>query len=213
MIKLYGHPFSLNARKAHWALEELELPYEYQLIELPKGAHKTPHFLALNPAGKIPVLTDDAVTLAESNAIVTYLADAYGNGRLLTSEKQSRARILQWLFWQIAEGSTPLSRPWYLRVVAPIMTGQPFDEAAHALALANAAPALKFLNQALEGHGYLVGDAFSAADICTAEAVGQAQFGGVDFTPYANLQGWLERLATRPAFQKTRPQMPSGEPN
>lgn len=208
MMKLYGHPFSLNARKAHWALEELGLPYEYQVVALQKGEHKTAEFLALNPAGKIPVLTDGEVTISESNAIVLYLAEGYGRGTLLPEDKKARARAMQWLFWQVAEGSTTLSRPWYLRVVAPMLTQQPFDEAACAQAILNAAAPLKFLDAALAQSPYLAGPEFSAADICAAEAAELAQTGGVDLAPYAHVRRWLETLSKRPAYKKTRPKMP-----
>lgn len=207
MIKLYGHPFSLNARKAHWTLEELELPYEYQTINIPKGEQKTPDFVAKNPAARIPVLTDGDVTICESNAIVTYLADNYGRGKLLPDDKKARAATLQWLFWQVSDGSTSLSRPWFLQFVMPMMSGQSVDQAAHAQAVSNAAQPLKFLDQALSKTPYLAGDDFTAADICVAEAVGLAQIGGVDLTPYPNLVRWYELLSKRPAFISTRPKM------
>jgi glutathione S-transferase len=205
MIKLYGHPFSLNARKAHWTLEELELPYEYQTVNIPKGEQKTPLFLAINPAGRVPVLTDGDVTIAESNAIVAYLADNYGRGKLLPDEKKARAQALQWLFWQISDGSAALSRPWFLRFVAPLMTQQPIDEVAHAQALQNAVAPLKFLDNALGKSAYLAGDDFTVADICAGEAAAIAQLGGVDLANYPNVQRWLELLAARPAFVNTRP--------
>lgn len=204
MIKLYGHPFSLNARKAHWTLEELELPYEYQVINIPKGEQKAPEFLAKNPAGRIPVLTDGDVTISESNAIVTYLADNYGRGKLLPEEKKARAHTLQWLFWQISDGSTTLSRPWFLQFVAPLLSGQAIDQAAHAQAIINAAPPLKFIDDALAHSTYLASDDFTAADICAGEAAALAQIGGVDLSQYKNLSRWLELLSKRPAFVKTR---------
>lgn len=207
MIKLYGHPFSLNARKAHWTLEELGLPYEYQVVHLPKGEHKKAEFLALNPAGRIPVLTDGETTLAESNAIVLYLAEEYGRGKLVPDDKKARARLLQWMFWQVSDGSTTLSRPWYLRFVAPMLTQQPVDEPAVAQAIANAAAPLRFLDAALGGSPYLAGPDFSAADICVGEAVLLAQTGGVDTGAYANVSRWADLLSRRPACEKTRARM------
>jgi glutathione S-transferase len=209
MIKLYGHPFSLNARKAQWALEELELQYEYQTINIPKGEQKTSEFLAINPAGRIPALTDGDVTVCESNAIVTYLADQYGGGKLLPTDKKARAQTLQWLFWQTSDGSTALSRPWFLQFVMPMISGQPVDMAAHAVAVANAAPPLKFLDDALAHRAYVAGDVFTAADICVGEAVALTQIGGVDLALHANVRRWLDLISARPAYVKTRPQMQS----
>ncbi len=208
MIKLYGHPFSLNARKAHWALEELGLPYEYQVVHLPKGEHKKAEFLALNPAGRIPVLTDGDTKVSESNAIVLYLAEEYGHGKLVPDDRKARGLLLQWMFWQVSDGSTTLSRPWYLRVVAPMMTQQPVDETAVAQAITNAAAPLRFLDSALGQSDYLTGGNFSAADICVAEAVLLAQTGGVDTASYANVSRWVDLVSKRPACEKTRARMP-----
>lgn len=208
MIKLYGHPFSLNARKAHWALEELALPYEYHVVNLPKGEHKKAEFLSLNPAGRIPVLVDGDIKVSESNAIVLYLAEEYGRGKILPDDKKARGQLLQWMFWQTSDGSTALSRPWYLRVVAPMMMQQPVDEAAIAQAIGNTVAPLRFLDAALGSSAFLAGADFSAADICAAEAVALAQIGGVDLAPYPNLSRWLSAVSSRPAFAKTRPQMP-----
>ena len=205
MIKLYGHPFSLNARKVHWALEELGLSYEYQVVHLPKGEHKKAEFLALNPAGRIPVLTDGDTKVSESNAIVLYLAEEYGRGKLVPDDKKARGLLLQWMFWQVSDGSTTLSRPWYLRIVAPMLTQQPSDETAIAQAVANAAAPLRFLDAALASSTYLAGSDFSAADICVGEAVLLAQTGGVDIGAYANVSRWASLVSSRPACVKTRP--------
>lgn len=207
MIKLYGHPFSPNARKVHWTLEELELPYEYHTIDLTRGEQKSAAFLAINPAGKVPTLCDGDLTLPESNAIVTYLADTYGRGNIIPEDRQGHAWVLRWLFWQAAEGSTALSRPFYLKVVMPMLTQQPVNEAAYEQARSDAAVPLKFLDQALGSHSYLVGERFSIADIVTGEAASLAKLAHVDFSPYGNLRRWLEQLATRSAFQKSRPKL------
>jgi glutathione S-transferase len=205
MIKLYGHPFSLNARKAAWALEELGLTYEYHTVNLLTGENRQEGFLALNPLGKIPVLVDGDLTLPESNAIVAYLAGNYGVGKLFPEDAKARAQVLRWMFWQSAEGSASLSRPFFVKFVMPMFRKQPMDEAAYAQAIADAAAPLAVVDRALGGSAYLAGDSFSAADICVGEAVALAQFGGVDLAPYKNIQRWLGQLVARPAFQKTRP--------
>lgn len=207
MIKLYGHPYSANARKVHWTLEELDLSYEYKTVDLSQGEQKTAEFLAINPAGKIPVIVDGDLTLPESNAIVTYLASNYGRGKLLSEDKAAFAQVLRWLFWQTADGSTSLSRPFYLKFVVPILAKQPFNEVAHQQAVAEAAPPLKFLDAALAHSAYLTGDHFTIADIVTGELAALAQIGGVELSQFANLTRWLTALAARPAFIKTRPKL------
>ncbi len=212
MIKLYGFPFAVNARKVHWAIEELEIPYEYNFVDLTKGEHKDPTYLSLNPAGKVPVLIDGEITLPESNAIIAYLIDNYphakGAEKIVPKDKQGRARMWQWLFWQSSEGSTTLYRPFYQKFVLPLVTKQPFDEVAHHQALKETAAPLHRLDQELAHRAFLADNHFTIADVPAGEAVSHAMFGGTDISPYPHVRRWFEQLGVRPAFIKTRPKAP-----
>ena len=82
MIKVYGFPHSRSLRIT-WLLEELGLEYDYQLINLSKGDNRAVEFLAINPAGKVPVIEDDGLVIFESAAIVSHLSDKYGDAQII----------------------------------------------------------------------------------------------------------------------------------
>jgi glutathione S-transferase len=110
MITLYGTPRS-RALRVSWALEELGLDWQFSFINFSKGDNRSEGFAALNPSGKIPVLTDDDLVVTESAAIVSYLAEQYGQGALLpasTASKAERALFHQWYSFIICELEQPL---------------------------------------------------------------------------------------------------------
>lgn len=90
-IRLYRHPLSGHAHRVELMLSLLQLPTELISVDLAKGAHKHPDFLALNPFGQVPVIDDDGVIVSDSNAILVYLAKQYGNGRWLPEDPQGAA--------------------------------------------------------------------------------------------------------------------------
>jgi len=101
MIDLYTSP-TPNGHKASCALEELEIPYETHAINLMANQQKEPSFLKMNPNGRIPVIVDrdeDDLAVFESGAIMIYLAEK--SGRLLPTERRGRARVIQWLMFQM----------------------------------------------------------------------------------------------------------------
>ncbi len=203
MIKLFGHPHSSNARKVHWALEELALRYEYETVDLMTGAQKRADFLQLNPNGRVPVLHDGDVGLFESNAILLYLADRYGAGRLLPVEPAARAQVFQWVSWQASDLAAALQEPWFMKFLATL--GQPLDAARHASLVAAAAKPLEILNGQLQGRSNLVGSDLTVADIAAAESVELADFAGIDLAPYGGVRAWYAALTRRGAFTTTRP--------
>ena len=88
---------SSRALRGHWALIELGLEYRSERIQSRSGETQTPAYRRLNPRGKIPVLEDGALVLSESAAIVTYLAETYGNGRLIPADGAARAKYFEWI--------------------------------------------------------------------------------------------------------------------
>jgi glutathione S-transferase len=95
-IVLYHHPYT-RAANVVWMLEEVGVTYELSSVDITKGAHKTPELLALNPMGKLPILTDGDAVVTESAAIALYLADRYAYGRLAPRvDDPARATYLRW---------------------------------------------------------------------------------------------------------------------
>src|SRR5690349_8988491 len=99
-MKLYQHPFSSAAFKVSAVVHELGLPVTFVTIDMMKGEHKSPEFLALNPNGKVPTLEDDGFCLWESNAILCYLAAKKPESGLLPTDARGMAQVQQWLQWQ-----------------------------------------------------------------------------------------------------------------
>jgi glutathione S-transferase len=203
MIALYGHPRSGNTRRAHWALEELGLRYEYRLIDLSKGEQKAPDFLKLNPNGRVPVIDDDGLILWESVAILEYLSEKYGDEELAPVDVKLRAQVYQWLSWQLCDFGPIAGRPVALKNRATF--GAPFDEKMHAESLQMAKPKLALLDEHLAGKSWIAADRFSMADIATGTTAALLEWAGVDLAPYKNVREWIARFSARPAFQKTLP--------
>jgi len=202
MMKVHGHPCTVNSRKVLWTLEELGRAYTLHLIELAKSEQKAPGFLALNPNGRMPVIEDEGLVLYESNAILLYLCEAPGAVSLLPTERVQRAHVYQWLSWQTSDLSPAFVQPFLMRFNA--IFGAPFDEAAHRKHLERTAQVLRLLDAHLAGRRFMVGPGLSLADIALAESVAMADDAGIGLTPYNHVRAWLEPLFERPAFQKTR---------
>lgn len=205
MLTLFAHPYSPHSRKAHFVLEEAGHPYTYQLVDLAKGEQKGAEFLSRNSVGKVPVLQDGDFLLPESGAILRYVAENYAQGKLLPADKQLRARVDQWLFWQPSESNQILHKPFQIKIFARL-AGQHHDEAVFQQAVAACQPILKHIDDALAGHSFIVGDSFTIADIALSESIFQMQI--VDLSvpaQFTNVQRWYGQISERPAFKKTRP--------
>lgn len=107
MITLFGYPHSRSLRVS-WLLEELGLEWHYHLVNLMKGDHKSPAYLAICPQGKVPALTDGDITLCESSAICLYIAEKYNSHWLPTPGSADAARHHQWVSFITTELEQPL---------------------------------------------------------------------------------------------------------
>lgn len=195
MIKLHHAPFSRSVRVL-WLLEELGLPYELEV--LPPIATTTP-FSQATPTGKVPTLEDGPLVMFESIAIMEYLLDRHGQGRLAPSwTSGDRGPFLQWLHYAEATAFPPLG---YL---ARHSFALPKAERIPASARENrelAAKVLALPERVLAESQYLVGGGFTAADIAMGYTVGTARLLGL-LDPLPNLDAYLGRLSQRPAFQR-----------
>ena len=196
-MKLYFAPQSRAVRVA-WLMEELGLPYEIERFELGQREMRGPEYRAVHPMGRVPALQDGTVTLFESGAIVQYLLARYGDGRLVpATDSPEFANYLQWLHY--AEGM--IMPPMNAIVVETILLPPDRRSEVHAKR------ATKLLGQmlyAVDAHmqdrDYLA-DTFSGADVMTGHAVVMAQKLGAEMDDKPNLQGYIERLTARPAYQ------------
>ncbi|EPX58129.1 Glutathione S-transferase [Cystobacter fuscus DSM 2262] len=196
-IRLYRHALSGHSHRVELFLSLLKLPFELVDIDLASGEHKSPAFLARNPFGQLPVLEDGEVTLADSNAILVYLATRYDpSGRWLPREPVAAARVQQWL--SVAAG--PLaSGPAAARLVT--VFGRALD-AERAKAIASGLYGV--LDPYLTTRSFLAGEAPTLADVALYSYTAHAPEGGVSLEPYGNIRAWLARIEALPGFVPMR---------
>ncbi len=197
MIKLYYAPRT-RAVRILWLLEELGLPYELVRCQFDPPSDR--FFSQSTPPGKFPTLVDGDVTLCESGAIVEYILERYGEGRLAPPiGTPERAAYLQWLHYAEGTAFPPLGIiVWLSRYRDEAEAQSVLLEDAHQ----RAAAGLAFLEQGLGEGPYLTGQAFTAADVMMGFTLIAARSLAVLDDRFPKLLAYVGRLASRPAFQK-----------
>jgi glutathione S-transferase len=197
-LTFYYTPMS-SATRVHWALEELEVPYEKVKVDLGAGDQKKPEYLALNPNGKVPLLVVDGTPVFESLAILVYLGERYGVDKgLYPPLDLSRAEVLKWMTWG---GATLLDAGGrLLRNVSDRFPADQRNEKAAEAAKKDLADCLGVLDRALSGKEYLVGGKFTFADLALAGYMPFLGRIGADLGPHKNIQAWVGRCTSRPAL-------------
>lgn len=179
-LKLYGGARS-RASIVQWYLEELGLPYEFVMLDMQAGEHRQPDFLAINPMGKVPALVDGEFSLWESGAILQYLAEKYSPDVPTTEQ---RSHLAQWILFANA-------------TLGPGI----FTESTREKEKANLLPAL---NKELESHAFVLGDAFTAADVAVGAYLAyMTMMLGITYGEYPAIATYVKQITERPAFQKT----------
>jgi glutathione S-transferase len=198
MITLYGKAASRTSRNL-WALEEMKIPYTHVPSDYLKGETKTAEYLTINPAGKVPALTDDDVVMTESLAMNLYLAHNYGTGTLWPEGKAARAKCIQWTLW----AATELEPPAVGRLIEFNFKKEHERDpkSIEALAERTRAP-LNVLNAALTRSPYLAGQAFSIADLNVAAVMDYLVRTKFDLAPWPAVNAWVSACLARPANQK-----------
>jgi glutathione S-transferase len=164
MLKLYGTP-PTRVLRVMWLLNELGLEYEHIPIDMFKGEHKSAGFLAINPAGKVPVLVDGDVVLTESCAIQMYLAEKHPEKGFIPRSVADRAQMYRWCFFLATEIEQPLWRIAHHQFIYPKDKRLPQDIE---LAAAECKEMVAVLEQHMKDKTFLVGDRLSVADFNAA---------------------------------------------
>lgn len=198
MLTILGRTSSINVRKVLWLCDELDLDYLRE--EWGDGFQSThsPEFMALNPNAMVPVLKDDELVIWESNAILRYLANAYGGEWLYPLHPQSRAPIDQWMDWQ----STELNTSWRYAFMS-LVRHSPAHQDPRLLAAAckGWSHTMSILNQQLEKTGhYVAGRNFTLADIPIGLAVNRWFETPLDHPDYPAVRHYYERLTERHGY-------------
>jgi glutathione S-transferase len=199
-IRLYRHPLSGHSHRVELFLSLLGLPRE--LVDVDLSRRRDPEFLAKNPFGQVPVIEDGDLTLADSNAILVYLATRYdAERRYLPNDLLAAANIQRWL--SVAAGQLAMG-PAAARLVK--VFGAPLD---HDRARAIADKLFGVLDQTLATRSHLVGSDVTIADIALYTYTAHAPEGGVSLEPYPHVRAWLERVESLPRFVPMRRTQPS----
>lgn len=193
MLKVYGDIQSGNCYKVKLLLCLLNLPHQWQHIDIMKNEAATPAFLAKNPNGKVPLLElEDGSTLAESNAILNYLA---AGSEFLPDDNLARARVLQWQFFEQYSHEPFIA---VARFIAKYL-GLPQERRAdYEAKQAGGHKALAIMEQQLAQTPYLAGNQYTIADISLYGYTHCAHEGGFDLTAYPHITAWLARIAAHP---------------
>jgi glutathione S-transferase len=196
MIKLYHAPMTRSIR-IYWLLEELGIPYELSLAAFTPA--KMPFSQAV-PWGKLPAIEDDGVAMFESGAILEYVLERYGNGRLAPKPgTPERAAFLQWVHFAEATATPPLGDIVRHTIFKPEAERIP---AVVEDARARVASCLAVVERALDGKDYLLGAEFSAADVMMGATLLIARRLKAFDDRYPKLAAYLARLEARPALRK-----------
>ena len=193
--RLYDFPFSGNGYKIRLALAYLGFTVEYQIVDLLSGQTNSPEFLAKNPMGQIPVLElEDGTILRESNSILFWLAEGTP---LISNDRLARARIVQWMCFEQSNIDKVLGRTRFLKRYPDFMatTSADWDQW-----YATGYRALDVMESELRRHSFLIGDQFSAADICLYGYVHCAEEGGFSLERYGSVTRWREQVREQPGY-------------
>lgn len=192
-MKLYEFAPTRSIR-VRWTLQELGVDFQPITVNLPKGEHRSPQFLAINPAGKIPVLVDGDVVLTESVAIVLYLAEKCPDRKLLPSTPAERGECYRWLLFAATELEQPLWRIARHTRLYPESERLPADVTIASREFKEMAAVVE---QHMEGRQFLVGERLSVADIVMAYTLDWSTVAGL-LGDFPRLGAYVGRMYARP---------------
>ena len=195
VITLYDYLPSQNAWKVRQLLHHLQRPHERVLVSIFEGDAQRPGFLRINPSGKVPALQlEDGRTLAESNAILCYLADGTP---YLPDDAFGRAKVVQWLSFEQENVESVIGalRHW-------TMTGKLARRSPELVEAKRqgAARTLTLLDRERAQRPFIAGDGYTIADIALFAYGSRAEEAGLSLDPYPNVRAWIERVQAQPRF-------------
>ena len=206
------HLNNSRSQRILWLLEELGLEYEIKRYERDKNTMRAPASLReVHPLGKSPVVTDGALTIAESGAIIEYFVEQYGDGRLIPAAgSHDRLRFTYWLHFAEGTAMSPLlmklvfnrvetgPMPFFVRPIAKKISSTVKKLFIEPEILQQ----LNYMEAEIAKTGWFAGDTFSAADIQMSFPLEAAASRGGLSTQYPKLMDFLQRIHARPAYQR-----------
>ncbi len=191
-LTFYSFPLSGHAHRVALMLSLLDVPHRKVDVDLRGGEQKRPPFLALNAFGQVPVIDDGGVVVADSTAILVYLAKRYGGQAWLPEDPAGAAAVQRWL----SAASGPLAiGPAAARLVTLFGAAYDVDST-----LARAHALLKVMNGELAARDFLAGTTPTIADVACYAYVAHAPEGNVSLEAYPHVRAWLGRIESLPRF-------------
>ena len=198
-MRLYGMSGSGNCWKPASLMDQLGLAYDWIEVDILSGASRTPEFLARNPNGKVPLLElDDGRVLAESNAMLCYLAE---DSALLPTERYARGKVLEWLFFEQYSHEPYIAT---VRFWVHFMGNKDVWRERIAEAMTKGYAALGVMETQLVRTPFLAGEHYSIADIALYAYTHVADEGGYDLNAYPAIGAWMQRLRSQARFKPMR---------
>jgi glutathione S-transferase len=208
-MKLYGFAPSPNTWQVRALAAHLRVPLEFMPMDFAKGDNRTPEFLAINPTGRTPALTDGDFKLWETLAIMQYVGGKTDN-TLWPGDPRIRADITRWQSWNLAHWNRDAFAPVLSeRLVKKIFNLGPPDDAVIAKGIEAYHREAKVLDARLAKHKYLAGDRLTIADFAVAAPLFYVKQAELPLSPYPNVGGWFARISALSCWHETAPQMPA----
>ena len=197
MMTLYGDPISGNCQKVQWTADFVGARYAYVVKDVVKNETRTPDFLVMFPQGQVPAVAfDDGRTLAQSNAIIRYLARG---SDLIPADAYDAAKMDEWLFWEQYSHEPYIA----VRRFRKKFLNQSDDELDPQL-LQRGRRALGVMELQLTLSNYFVGESLTLADIALVAYTRWADEGGFDLSEFPNVQRWVARVETDLGIEHAR---------
>jgi glutathione S-transferase len=199
MIKVH-HARRARSVRVIWTLEELGVPYNLEPLEFSTAALRSPAYLKLHPLGQVPVIEDDGLVMIESGAIVEYILEQHGEGRLAPAPRTAqRPAYLQWFHF----GEAVIAR--HVSEIVRNRFGKTPETRVEAIvtdARERLREGLVVVDGALSGKPFIVGNDFTAADIMLSYGITMAKIVGELPKEFVNVGTYLERLKGRPGYAR-----------
>lgn len=199
MLKIWGRKNSINVHKVLWTCAELKLEFERIDAGGQFGVNDTPEYLAMNPNGRVPTISDDGFILWESHAIVRYLARIHGKGSLWPTDDKVNADADRWMEWY-STTLWPTLQPlfWNLVRTPPEKRNAKLIEDSRVKLI----DYYKMVENALAGRPYLAGSAFTMGDIPMGVSLHRWFLLPIERPDYPKLKAYYDRLSERPGFKQ-----------
>jgi glutathione S-transferase len=199
MIKIWGRTDSSNVQKVLWCCGELGLDFDRIDLGGKFGGNKEKIYLDMNPNGLVPTIQDGDFVLWESNSIMRYLVEKYGQGRLLPPTAEGRASANRWMDWQLTTLGPAIVPLFWTLIRTPAEKRDPNIVKS---ALEKTSNAWKIVDHQLATSPYVAGDLLTLGDIPLGVWAYRWYNLAIERPRFAQLDGWYKRLCERPAYQK-----------